>query len=317
MAGKRRPTATIADIAEGWVTLPTGARVHYRRAGEGEPILLLHGIAHSCRAWDRVVVPLAERYDVIALDMLGCGLSDKPDTDYSLGSQAVAVRFVLDELGLDSVIAVGHSLGGGVAMTLAYHYPERVGRLALVSSGGLGKELHPIFRMATLPWAPEYVMRGIFHPLARAPRNALTSMFTRATGDPFFFNPEGHRADMEELLETMEQPAAQRAFLAMLRSASSVAGQAVSALDRLGLASFPILIVWGREDHVFPVQHAYRAAEVVPEAHVVVIDECGHFPQVEATSTFTHELLDWLGRTESHPVDPRALVGKPGATTPA
>jgi pimeloyl-ACP methyl ester carboxylesterase len=301
-----------ASISEGWVTMPTGARVHYRRAGEGAPILLLHGIAHSCRAWDRVVVPLAERYDVIALDLPGCGLSDKPDTDYSLGSQAVAVRFVLDELGLDVVTAVGHSLGGGVAMTLSYHYPERVGRLALVSSGGLGKELHPIFRMATLPWAPEYVMRGIFHPLARAPRNALTTMFTRATGDPFFFNPHGHRDEMEELLQTMEQPEARRAFLSMLRSASSIAGQAVSALDRLGLASFPILIVWGREDHVFPLRHAERAAEVVPQAKLVILEKCGHFPQLEATSTFTNELLDWLGETEPQP-DPRVLVPAAGS----
>ncbi|HZS13862.1 MAG TPA: alpha/beta fold hydrolase [Candidatus Dormibacteraeota bacterium] len=314
MASRKRPTAS---IAEGWVTMPTGHNLHYRRAGEGEPVLLLHGIAHSCRAWDRVMVPLAERYDVIALDLPGCGLSDKPDTDYSLGSQAVALRFVLDELGLDCVSAVGHSLGGGVAMTLAYHYPERVGRLALVSSGGLGRELHPIFRMATLPWAPEHVMRGIFHRYARGPRNAITKLITGATGDPFFFNPAGHRADMEELLETMEQPEAQRAFLSMLRSASSVAGQAVSALDRLGLASFPILIIWGREDHVFPVSHAYRAAEVVPEAHVVVIEECGHFPQLEATSTFTNELLDWLARTESRPVDPRALLGRPGQAAPA
>jgi pimeloyl-ACP methyl ester carboxylesterase len=303
-----RPPAT--TVQDDWVTMPTGARVHYRRAGEGEPILLLHGIAHSARAWDRVIVPLAERYDVIAVDLPGCGLSDKPDTDYSLGSQAVALRFVLDELGLDVVTAVGHSLGGGVAMTLSYHYPERVGRLALVSSGGLGKELHPIFRMATLPLLPERVMRGLFHPLVRAPRNALTSMLTGATGDPFFFRPEGHRADIHELLETMEQPEAQRAFLSMLRSASSIAGQAVSALDRLGLAQFPILIVWGREDHVFPVQHAYQTAETVPEAKLVIIEECGHFPQLEATSTFNSALLDWLSETTPHPVDPRALTAR-------
>jgi len=306
-----RPNTTAPKtVVDDWVTMPTGARVHYRRAGEGEPILLLHGIAHSCRAWDRVIVPLAERYDVIAVDLPGCGLSDKPDTDYSLGSQAVALRFVLDELGLDVVTAVGHSLGGGVAMTLSYHYPERVGRLALVSSGGLGKELHPIFRMATLPVVPERVMRGLFHPLVRTPRNALTSMITGATGDPFFFRPDGHQADMAEILETMEQPEAQRAFLSMLRSASSIAGQAVSALDRLCLAQFPILIMWGREDNVFPVQHAYRAAEVVPQAKLVIIEECGHFPQLEATSTFNSELLDWLSETTPHPVDPRALTAR-------
>jgi pimeloyl-ACP methyl ester carboxylesterase len=301
----KRPSAS---IAEGWVTLPTGARVHYRRAGEGEPIVLLHGIAHSCKAWDRVLVPLAERHDAVAVDLPGCGLSDKPDTDYSLGSQAVAVRMVLDALGLDVVTAVGHSLGGGVAMTLSYHYPERVGRLALVSSGGLGRELHAIFRMATLPLVPERVMRGLFHPLARTPRNAVTSLVTRATGDPFFFRPDAYRAELEELLETMEDPQAQRAFLSMLRSASSIAGQAVSALDRLSLASFPMLIVWGREDGVFPVEHALRAKQLVPQARLAVLDECGHFPQIEATSQFNQALLDWLGETECRPVDTQAFI---------
>jgi pimeloyl-ACP methyl ester carboxylesterase len=84
----------------------------------------------------------------------------------------------------------------------------------------------------------------------------------------------------------------------------------VSALDRLCLAQFPILIMWGREDNVFPVQHAYRAAEVVPQAKLVIIEECGHFPQLEATSTFNSELLDWLSETTPHPVDPRALTAR-------
>ncbi len=307
----RRPQAS---VSEGFVTLPTGARVHFRRAGEGEPVLLLHGIAHSCRAWDRVIVPLAERYDVVALDLPGCGLSDKPDTDYSLGSQAVAVRFVLDQLGLDVVTAVGHSLGGGVAMTLSYHYPERVGRLALVSSGGLGKELHPIFRLATLPVVPEQVMRGLFHPLARLPRNTVTTLLTRATGDPFFVDPDAHRDELEELLRTMEDPQAQRAFLSMLRSASSIAGQAVSALDRLGLATFPMLIVWGRQDGVFPLQHALRAQEAVPHARLVVLDNCGHFPQIEATAEFNAALLDWLAETEPNPVEAGALLQSTAAS---
>jgi pimeloyl-ACP methyl ester carboxylesterase len=297
-----------ASITDSHITLPTGARIHYRRAGEGEPVLLLHGIAHSCRAWDRVIVPLAERYDVVALDLPGCGLSDKPDTDYSLGSQAVAVRMVLDVLGLDAVTAVGHSLGGGVAMTLAWHYPQRVGRLALVSSGGLGRELHPIFRLATLPLAPERVMRALFHPVARLPRNTVTSLLARATGDPFFFRPDAHRAELEELLETMEQPDAQRAFLSMLRSASSIAGQAISALDRLALASFPVLIVWGRQDGVFPVEHAEHAHQVIPESRLLVLDECGHFPQIECTSAFNAGLLDWMAETDMRPVDVEAMI---------
>jgi pimeloyl-ACP methyl ester carboxylesterase len=192
-------------------------------------------------------------------------------------------------------------------MTLSYHFPERVGRLALVASGGLGKELHPLFRVATLPLVPERVMRGLFHPAARLPRNAVTSLVTRAAGDPFFVNPDAHRAELQELLLTMEDPQAQRAFLSMLRSASSIAGQAVSALDRLSLASFPMLIIWGRQDAIFPVAHAERAKELVPQARLVVLDNCGHFPQLEATAAFNGALLDWLQETQVQPVDMRTL----------
>jgi pimeloyl-ACP methyl ester carboxylesterase len=287
----------VLTITPGSVTLPHGVRVHYERCGEGEPVVLLHGIAHSCRAWDRVIVPLAEHHDVIAIDLPGCGRSDKPDTDYSLGNQAAAVRHVLEALGLGLVTLVGHSLGGGVAMTFSYIYPDRVGRLGLISSAGLGRDLHPLFRVATLPWIPEQVMRVAFHPLARTPRNAMQALVTRRLRDPFFTRSGDHRQEVEELLLPMEEPAAQRAFLGMLRSASNVAGQAVSALDRLALAQCPVLILWGRDDAVFPPAHAERAAELIPHARLVILEGTGHFPQIEATSATVAALTDWLADT--------------------
>ena len=284
--------------SEGFITLPSTARVYYTRRGRGEPVVLLHGIAHSAQAWDSVLPALAERYEVVAIDLPGCGRSDKPDTDYSLGAQATAVRYVLDSLGFDLVTVIGHSLGGGIAMTLAYQYPERVGRLGLVATAGLGRDLHPLFRMATLPVAPERVMRLLFNPRVRLPRNLLGIAFSQATGDPFFHNPKRHRREFEELLEGLEEPGAQRAFLSTLRSASNYAGQAISALDRLAVAAFPVLIVWGRYDRVFPVEHARRVRRTLPHARIVVIDNCGHFPQLEATRTFTRVLLRWLDETQ-------------------
>lgn len=307
---------THASRSEGFIELPNGSRIFYRRSGKGEPVVLLHGIAHSSKVWERVIPALEGRNEVIALDLPGCGRSDKPDTDYALGTQAAAVRYVLDRLGLDLVTVIGHSLGGGVAMTLAYQYPERVGRLGLVASAGLGRDLHLLFRVATLPIAPERAMRVLFHPRMRLPRNLLGLALSRAVGDPFFHAPRRHRQEFEELLKGLEEPGAQRAFLATLRSASNYAGQSISALDRIGLAEFPVLIVWGKNDKVFPVAHARRANQELPHARVVVIDNCGHFPQLEATQSFTRTLRRWLDETKPMRIYPAPRLAADGGDVP-
>lgn len=290
---------TMLTVREETVTLPQGLRVHVERCGEGEPIVLLHGIAHSSRAWNRLLVPLAERRHVVAIDLPGCGRSDKPDTDYSLGNQAAAVRHILDALGLDLVTPIGHSLGGGVALTFAWQYPERCGRVGLIASGGLGRELHPLFRLATLPVVPEQVMRVGLNRCGRPVRDRLGGLL----GRPFFAPGKARAEEVAELLRPLEDPAAQRAFLAMLRSASGPAGQRISALDRLGCAEFPVLLLWGREDAVFPVAHAERAARLVPSARLHVIDGCGHFPQVEATAETLRVIGEWLDETSPVRVD--------------
>ena len=283
--------------SESWVELPSRTRVYISRRGSGDPVVLLHGIAHSSDAWAGVIPALARRHEVVAIDLPGCGRSDKPDTDYSIGAQAAAVRYALDSLGLDLVTVVGHSLGGGIAMMLAYQYPDRVGRLGLVSSAGFGRDLHPLFRAATIPVLPRYAMRVLFHPGVRRGRNLAGQLLSRAAGDPFFVKPSAYRKEFESLLEGLEDPAAQRAFTATLRSAGHLGGQAISALDRIGSARFPVLIVWGSGDRVFPVDHAHRAAKEVPDARLVILDDCGHFPQIEATREFTKVLLDWLDKT--------------------
>lgn len=284
--------------SEGWVELPSRTRVFITRRGSGDPVVLLHGIAHSSDAWARVIPVLARTHEVVAIDLPGCGRSDKPDTDYSIGAQAAAVRYTLDALGLDLVTVVGHSFGGGIAMMLAYQYPERVGRLGLVSSAGFGRDLHPLFRAATIPYLPRYAMRVLFDSRVRRGRNIAGQLLSRAAGDPFFVRPSMYRAEFESLLEGLEDPSAQRAFTATLRSASHLGGQAISALDRIGSARFPVLIVWGDNDRVFPVGHAHRAAKAVPEARLVILENCGHFPQIEATKKFTGVLVDWLETTQ-------------------
>src|SRR3954449_1836545 len=115
-----------------------GQQVGYRMAGEGPAIVLVHGLAGSSTTWWPVMPALAERYTVIAPDLLGHGKSGKPRGDYSLGAYASGVRDLLTVLGVRKATVVGHSLGGGIAMQFAYQFPERLERLVLVDSGGHG-----------------------------------------------------------------------------------------------------------------------------------------------------------------------------------
>ena len=124
----------------------------FQAAGSGDQVvLLLHGITSTAEAWREVMPRLAERYTVIAPDMIGHGRSAKPRGDYSLGAYAAGVRDLLAVLGFERGTVVGHSFGGGIAMQFSYLFPEYVERMALISSGGLGREVHPLLRAAILP----------------------------------------------------------------------------------------------------------------------------------------------------------------------
>jgi pimeloyl-ACP methyl ester carboxylesterase len=115
-----------------------GHRAIYRMAGTGPPVVLIHGMLNSSRHWERVAERLADRYTVIAPDLIGHGDSATPRGDYSLGAHAATIRDLLAAIGVERASFVGHSLGGGVAMIFFWMFPQHTERLALVSSGGRG-----------------------------------------------------------------------------------------------------------------------------------------------------------------------------------
>src|SRR6201993_2201378 len=128
-----------------------GHRVAYRLAGSGPPIVLIHGITASSRVWETVGPRLARDHTVLAPDLLGHGHSAKPRGDYSMGAFASGIRDLVVSLELGPATVIGHSLGGGVAMQFAYQFPERVERLVVVASGGVGREGHPLLGLAAGP----------------------------------------------------------------------------------------------------------------------------------------------------------------------
>src|ERR687883_600361 len=130
-----------------------GHDVVYRMGGSGPRVVLAHGMLNSPRHWENVALRLADRYTVIAPDLIGHGDSAAVRGDYSIGAHAASIRDMLAVIGIDRATIVGHSLGGGVAMQFFYQFPQRTERLVLVSSGGLGREVSPLLRCAALPGA--------------------------------------------------------------------------------------------------------------------------------------------------------------------
>ena len=271
-----------------------GHRVVYRTAGSGGPvILLIHGITGNARQWDPVIPLLAERYTVVAPDLLGHGESAKPRGDYSLGAYAAGVRDLLVVLGHRRATVVGHSLGGGIAMQFAYEYPPFAERLVLVSSGGIGREVHALLRAATLPGS-EIVL-----PLLAAERllglgavvgQALQRLGLRTGPD---------LAEMARGYASLADAGARQAFIHTLRAVIDPTGQRVSAVDRLYLASMlPSLVMWGRRDPLIPSHHAQIAHEAMPGSRLVMFDDAGHFPHMQEPVRFAHTMIDFVEDTE-------------------
>ena len=270
-----------------------GHRVSYRRAGWGPVVVLIHGITGSSLTWEHVIEPLAERYTVVAPDLLGHGESAKPRGDYSLGAYASGVRDLLIWLGHDRATFVGHSLGGGIAMQMAYQFPERCERLVLVSSGGLGREVHLLLRAAALPGS-ELVL----------PLLASQQVIGRLEGVGGFLGRFGLRAgaDLDEMwrgFSSLQDAGARAAFIHTLRTILDPGGQRVSATDRLYLAAeMPSLILWGERDPIIPFRHGVRASETMPGSRLVTFETAGHFPHRDDPRRFVQELTDFIESTE-------------------
>jgi pimeloyl-ACP methyl ester carboxylesterase len=270
-----------------------GHRVTYRTAGEGPLIVLIHGIAGNSQQWDQVIELLADRFAVLAPDLLGHGKSAKPRGDYSLGAYAVSVRDLLIALGHRRATVVGHSLGGGVAMQFAYEYPVFCERLVLVSSGGLGREVHPLLQAATLPGA-EFVLPVIASERMTAAGSAV-ALWLRRLG----LQAGPDLAEMARGYASLADAGARQAFLHTLRAVIEPGGQRVSATDRLYLSSMmPSLVMWGAADPLIPVEHADIAHGRMPGSRLEVFDEAGHFPHLEEPIRFARVLSDFMESTE-------------------
>lgn len=281
-----------------------GMTVAYRmiEAGPDKPrLVLIHGMAGSSRMWEPAMSLLDGHASVLAVDLLGHGGSARGRSlDYSIGNQASIVRDVMVRVGFGAATIVGQSLGGGVAMQFAYQFPERVERLALVSSGGLGPEVSPFLRAASLPGS-ELVLPVLTHRWVRAVGRGLD----RVIG--------GHLpATVHETMVSfgsLGDPATRSAFVHTARSVIDVRGQRIDGRDRLYLAAdLPLLVVWGGRDAIIPVTHAHGVAEAVPSARLEIFENAGHFPHLTEPARLARLLRSWHEGTEPAVLDAGTLT---------
>jgi pimeloyl-ACP methyl ester carboxylesterase len=267
-------------------------RVAYRSAGHGPVVLLIHGMAGSGTTWKHVMPALSKEFTVVAPDLLGHGRSDKKPGDYSLGAFASMLRDLLVALGHERATVVGQSLGGGVAMQLAYQHPQHCERLVLVGSGGLGREVNPVLRLLTFPGADSLLRIASAAPV-RSAVLGISSLFGRAGMQPAPATDELWRS-----YESLADAATRKAFLRTLRAVIDPKGQAVSAENRLHLAAdMPTLIVWGDSDPIIPVSHAYAAHEGITGSRLEIVEGVGHYPHCEAPARFVEVMTDFIEST--------------------
>jgi pimeloyl-ACP methyl ester carboxylesterase len=265
-----------------------GLPTRYLAAGDGPPLLLLHGVGDNAFDWQWVMPALAHTYRVYALDLPGSGGSAKPLPDYS---PAFFTRFAaafLGALGVERAAVVGNSLGGLVGLRLALSDPERVAALGLVSSGGLGGEVTYALRSLALPgYGKLAVAWGKRRPGAAQRalgRSAL--LFARPWRVP--------REWIKEQYRLARLPGFLEAQLATVRAQVGLRGQREVLVDRLSHLKVPTLVVWGARDRVLPYSHGQEAAARLPEGTLELIPDCGHAPHVEQPERFVSGLGEFL-----------------------
>ncbi len=253
-----------------------GYRTRYWMLGDGPPVVLIHGLGACVEWWQHNIEALAKDFRVLAMDLPGFGLSDKNVESLSLAAARQFLSDFLDHFGLEKASFVGNSMGGLVALDFALRHPGNVSALVLAGSAGLGRELSPALRALSVPllgelltlpsrFASRLMLRGVFHDKRHA------------------------TPDFVDLHHRMRKPwEARRSVLAATRAGVCLRGLRDEALrvDDLCKLDVPVLVVWGSQDRITPVSHAFAAHAAIPGSSLYVFDKCGHCVQIERAEEF-------------------------------
>jgi pimeloyl-ACP methyl ester carboxylesterase len=257
-----------------------GFKTNYLEAGQGAPVVLVHGSGPGVTAyanWRLTIPDLARHFRVLAPDMAGFGFSEKPGT-YSMEAWVEQLVGFLDAVGLDRVSLVGNSFGGGLALRVAADHPDRVDRLVLMGSMGV---VFPITEGLDYVWG--------YQPSLENMRRAL---------DYFAYSRELVNDELAEVRHrAASEPGVQEAFSAMFPAPRQRWVEAMATPeDRIRRLQHETLIIHGRDDQVIPLENAYRLLGLLERSELHVFGRCGHWSQIEWAEDFNTLLVRFLGR---------------------
>ena len=264
-----------------------GYHTFYQAAGTGRPLVLVHGVGGSSVNYAQNIAELAQRYRVYAVDVPGHGRSEKPERGYEVERAVPFIAAFIREVCGEPAALVGMSAGGLMCALTAEAHPELVTHLVLVCSAGLGRDVNLSLRLMTLP---------VTWPMIEGARPTPTGVrlaMRRVVHDPACLTDEV----VALLCEDRARPGAARAMLRALRSNLGLFGMKrwrrhLRTLRRVGA---PVMIIWGRQDRLIPVSHAYHAWRWLGKrARLHILEGCGHLPPLERPAEFNRLVLDFV-----------------------
>jgi pimeloyl-ACP methyl ester carboxylesterase len=279
-----------------------GVATYVVDAGEGPPILLVHGYGDTADGWRRVVPGLLRDHRVIAVDVPPFGRSDEVRRPALMDFYKEFFPALFERLELDRATVIGHSLGGAISLHLSLERPDLVERLGLVAPAGLGK---------SPPWW-WYLLTG-YGPVYKTALSVPTPFTGRVIREGMkrfldvrlFHEPTHLKQDIEHLVELHSS---RRDFDRLLAAGRCcIQSYTGTLLEDSAAIEVPKLMIWGRHDGLVPSDHARAFERLHPEAHVHVLDDCGHYPQIEFPSKFNALLRTWIDETSPAPEPARGL----------
>lgn len=267
-----------------------GARVRFRVAGSGPPVVLIHGLGASLESWGPTINGLRERHTTYAFDFPGFGLSEPIDEALTPETATRATLAFMDAVGLRRVALIGSSLGGAIATMVAGVHPERCAALVLAAPAGFARSAGRTLCLMTLPLIGELAVAAV----SRIPRAGIGNSFA----DPGLIP----RWMIDCVRRDFARPTVRRSCLRVLRATTGLHGVRPEMVSRLREAASritcPTLVVWGTHDRVIPIAQAAIVTRTTPRARLEVLNGLGHVPFLEAPDVFNAAVIAFLAEVE-------------------
>ncbi|MFC2064631.1 alpha/beta fold hydrolase [Chloroflexota bacterium] len=264
----------------------------YWEEGQGPPLILLHGMGGSAAGWLPCIDNLKKFYKVYVLEMVGHGSTGGSANEMEgINDMAKFVIHFMDAMNIDQAAIVGHSMGAVISLELTIKYQDRVSKLVIADSSGLGRGVTPIFRLLSTPVLGEILLKST---IAKD-----METFVRQKRKEFSNAPSVTNELAQQLFIKEYKPDQYRTTLKLLRKGFNWFGQRkefrAPILQGLPQITCPTLIIWGRQDTIVPYKHGEVAAQNIPDSTLQVIDNCGHVPMFEQPEIFNQLILEFLG----------------------